>query len=155
MNELNLPIVGQFVKQHGKLIEIQDVTPTPVEREVDYIFEKTEAKIEGQIDGKFIKNFGTFHGMFGETDAVANAIKECASLQKDFPSVDFIVTRNVTRTRMRPTNRINLRENFYDKTLVDFDSLSHGSGRGLPADESTVVWSSKKGFCEKDPAQSA
>lgn len=149
MSKLKLPEVGQFVRQYGKLLEIQDVTPPPTEKLIDYIFEIREATIQGHLDNQVVKVFGTMHGIYGETTAVKNAIDESLRLAVKWPSIEMVVVQHTSWRRMRPA--ITGRENFYDKRQVAFDALASGACAGLQTDKYEEVWSSKRGWLIPEP----
>lgn len=69
-----IPAVGEFLRSHGRLVEVQDVTPKPPAPTLDYIFEETTARVEGRINGKVIQTYGTFNDYYGEGTCIESAI---------------------------------------------------------------------------------
>jgi hypothetical protein len=133
-----LPKVGEFVRACGRLVEIQDVTPKPPAPTLDYIFEYTNARVEGRINGKVIKTFSTFNDLYGEGTCVKYAIEEAQSQAKWYGPSDmvFVVVKITSRVRKRPIDR----ENLYDARFRGFESLSFGCGHNLPKDVEEDVW---------------
>jgi hypothetical protein len=138
-----LPKVGEFVRGHGVLVEIQDVTPKPPPPEIDYIFESFSARIESRVNGKVLNTHGTLNDFYGRGTCVESAIADAKKIQARYGAsdVEYVVVKITSRVRQRPQDR---REyNFYDKQFVDFESLKWGCRRDLPDDVEEVVWSSK------------
>lgn len=136
-----LPQVGEYVRMIGKLVEVQDVTPPPPPKELDYIFEETHARAEARVNGKVIETFSTFNNFAGEGTCVEAAIEEAKEKRQHYgPSdLEFVVVKMTSRIR----KRANGHKNLYDPTFLDFDSLKNGWNRDLPDDTEEVVWSSK------------
>jgi hypothetical protein len=138
-----LPKVGEFVRGHGVLVEIQDVTPKPPPPEIDYIFESFSARIESRVNGKVLNTHGTLNDFYGRGTCVESAIADAKKIQATYGAsdVEYVVVKITSRVRQRPQDR---REyNFYNKQFVDFEALKWGCHRDLPDDVEEVVWSSK------------
>ena len=137
---VRLPEVGEYVRQCGTLVEVQDVTPKEII--LDYIFEETSARLEGRINGKLVKEYSTFNDHYGKGTCVDHAIREAKHEQRRLgeSNLEFVVVKITSRRRMRP-NR-GQRENFYDTTFRAMEQLQFGCCRDLPDDVEEVVWSS-------------
>lgn len=140
-----IPTVGEYVRQVGTLIEIQEIVPDPAPPPpVDYIFEETYARIKLMLGGETIKDIEELNEFYGKGTATREALKEakeyCASRSITSKSeLEVVVIEVITQYRARPTNI----ENFYDKRFVDFARLPFGTHRDLPDPIEKVVWSSK------------
>lgn len=148
---LKLPVVGDFMRMHGELVEIQDVTPPPVKRELDYIFKEQSAQVVARVNGIDIKEFATFNDYYGKGTCVESAIKEAKELQGAFgnaPDLEFVVVLKTELVRMRPVGQ----QNEYAKEYFDFAALDWGCRRDLPEDTEEVVWSSKQPINTDSPA---
>ena len=139
-----LPEVGEYVRMKGRLVEVQDVTPKPPPKEVDYIFEDTNARVELRINGKRITEYGTFNNFYGADSCVPSAIEEAKKLMANIgPSdAELVVVKITSQRRMRP--RGDREHSLYAPQFIDFQTLSHGACSALPDDTEEVVWSSKK-----------
>jgi hypothetical protein len=138
--KVSLPEVGQYVRMYGTLVEVQDVTPKEIV--LDYIFEETSARLEGRINGKVVKEFGTLNNFYGKDTCVEQAIQE-AKVQQAWlgeSNLEFVVVKITTRVRMRPDR--NDRENFYAKGVRAMKTLEFGCHRDLPDKIEEDVWSS-------------
>lgn len=141
MKEPRLPEVGEYVRPYGRLVEIEDSEPVPPPPK-DYIFEETSARVEGRINGKVIKTYGTFNDFYGEGTCVECAIKE-AKVKAEWlgPSdMVFVVVKITSRVRMRPTRHANI----CTREFTEFASLEFGCKRDLPDDVEEDVWFSNK-----------
>ena len=134
-----LPSVGEYVRNVGELVEVQDVTP-PVTKVEDWIFRDTSARVEMRVGGKLVKEFGTFNNFYGRDRCVEFAIAEAKEQQKFYATdaVEFVVVKIVTHCRYRPARD----KSFYAPEFVEFRFLEHGSGWNLPEETEEVVWSS-------------
>jgi hypothetical protein len=143
-----LPEVGEYVRTHGRLVQIEDVTP-PVEPQIDYIFEHMEARVEARVNGVRLKEFGTFNDFYGEGTSINHAIEEAkeqmASLGKC--DVEFVVVKIIAWTRLRPEPG----GNFYESEFRKFRPLSSGWRANLPEPIEEVVWSSKQHAADDQP----
>jgi hypothetical protein len=137
-----LPEVGEYVRQYGTLVEVQDVTPKEII--LDYIFEETSARLEGRINGKVVKEYSTFSDYYGKGTCVQNAIIE-AKVQQEWlgeSTMEFVVVKITSRVRKRPDRT--QKENWYDCQFRAMNNLDFGCRRGMPDDVEEVVWSSLK-----------
>lgn len=141
-----LPVVGEFVRHHGRLVEIQTIPPPPAPPpQVDYIFEFINARTELRLGGEVIQKFSIFNDFYGEGTSVEEGIKkmrEYCNLRKIGPASELegVVVKIVEQFRARPIDM----ENFYDRTFCDFESLGlYKSRNGLPEPVEEIVWSSK------------
>lgn len=140
-----IPTVGEYVRMFGTLVEVQDVTP-PVVPTKDYIFEDTSARLEARINGKVVKEYGTYNNFYGKDRCVEAAIDE-ARKQQDWlgeSNLEFVVVKVTERCRMRPTNS----EHFYAREFREFKALDHGCKWDLPEETEDDVWSSSRGHLE-------
>lgn len=138
-----LPNVGEFVRHHGKLLEVREIPPPPQPPPTKhYIFEEISARTELRMNGRKLKEITTFNDFYGLESCVEAAIEEMknyAKREKLTPTseVEAVVIRVVTQFAATPKDR----ENFYDGTFTDFEQVrSHG----LADEVERVVWSSKK-----------
>ena len=140
-----LPEIGQYVRSHGKLVDIEEVAPeTPPQPDIDYIFEDTEARCELWRNGEMVVGLGGYTDFYGEKTSVSTAIKEMKEYAKERgidpeSEVEVIVIEVVSRVRHRP----NEGESFYDKRFVNFSPRRHGCLVGMPDPVETKVWSSR------------
>jgi hypothetical protein len=136
-----IPEVGEYVRMHGTLVEVQDVTPPPPPvPELDYIFEDTEARIEVLANGRKIKDAGTMNNFYGKDTCVTSAIEDAEKIAAHYgEGVEVRVVKVTYRTRMRPARE----ENLYAPAFVDFRPLDRGSRWNLPDPVEEVVWSSR------------
>ena len=139
MSDVRLPEIGEYVRMYGTLVEVQDVTPKEIV--LDYVFEDTQAKLVGRINGKNVKEYGTFNDFYGKDTCVAAAIDEAKEQQRFLgeSNLEFVVIKVTSRVRMRPTR--NERENFYASEFRAMESLPNGSCWNLPEDTVEEVWS--------------
>ena len=139
---VRLPKEGEYVRMYGRLIAIEDVTPKDII--LDYIFETTEARIEGWINGKLVKNFGVFNNFYGEGTCVDHAVKHARELMKEYgeSNLEFVVIEITKRVRMRPDP--SERANLYAKEFRAMHSLQCGSRWNLPDEKEEVVWRSSQ-----------
>ena len=75
-----IPEIGEYVRTFGTLVEVQDVTP-PVVPTKDYIFEDTSARLEARVNGKVVKEYGTYNNFYGKDRCVEAAIDEARQQQ--------------------------------------------------------------------------
>lgn len=145
-----LPEVGEYVRMLGELVEIQDVTPPPPPKQVDYIFREIHCQAEGRINGKTVIELSCFNTFAGRDDCLRSAVREAEEKQKELgPSdMEFVVVMTTSYSRMRPCNPA--REYLYQREFVDFKHTD-SPRRGLPPDQTEDVWSSKTGYKEKQP----
>jgi hypothetical protein len=138
--EVKLPDVGEYVRNYGTLVEVEDVTPKDVV--LDYIFEDTSARLEARINGKVVKTYGEFNNFYGKDTCVENAIKEARIQQRWLgeSNLEFVVVKITSRKRMRPDHGV--RENFYDDKFRAMKPLECGAYWDLPPETEEVVWSS-------------
>jgi hypothetical protein len=137
---VRLPEEGEYVRIYGTLIRSEDVTPKEVV--IDYIFEETTARIEGRINGKLVKEYGTFNNFYGKDTCVEAAIKEAKTHQAWLgeSNLEFVVVKITSQRRMRPSRL--QREEFYAKGIRKMETLPHGCRWNLPDDVEEDVWSS-------------
>lgn len=138
-----LPEVGEYVRMHGKLVGIEDVTPKVVI--IDYIFEDTEATIYARVNGKVIKEYSTYNNFYGQDTCVTNAIADAQKLTKEFEgsNVELVVVKTTRQVRKRPED--GCLANFYDSEFVNMHSLRSGGRWNLPDEKREEVWSSQRG----------
>jgi hypothetical protein len=134
-----LPVVGEYVRMRGKLVEVQDIVP-PVVLVRDYIFEDTSARIEGRINGRIIKYFGTYNNFYGDGTCVSTAIKAAKQYEKELgkSSMVFVVVKVTERVRTQPQNSSSL----YDKKFLNFQPNTFGAKSDLPDPVEEIVWAS-------------
>lgn len=143
MEKPRLPVVGEYVRMYGELIEVQDVTP-PVTKIEDWIFRDTTARVEMRVNGKCVEAFSE-HNNFNAKDAcVPNAIASAKKRMAYFGpcDIEFVVIKVTSYKRMRPTGHAH----FYAREFSEFESLPHGACWNAPEDTEEVVWSSKTGM---------
>ena len=137
---VRIPNVGEYVRQYGTLVGVEDVTPKEII--LDYIFEETSARVEGRINGKVVKEYGTFNNFYGKDTCIENAISE-AKVQQNWigeSNMEFVVVKITSRVRKRPS-RVH-KENWHDRQYRAMDTLDFGCRRKMPDDIEEVVWSS-------------
>jgi hypothetical protein len=139
---VRIPEVGEYVRMYGTLVEVQDVTPKEIV--LDYVFERTEARLDGLINGKKVKEFGTFNDYYGKETCVKLAITEAQDKIKFFgeSNLEFVVVKITRRVRMRPDRQ--KREYFYDDKFRTMTELEHGRYYDLPGETEEVVWRSSE-----------
>jgi hypothetical protein len=139
-----MPQVGDYVRMKGRLVEIQDVTPKEIV--LDYIFEDTEATLVSRINGKNVKQYGTYNNFYGEDSCVQSAIEEAKTQQEWLgeSNLEFVVVKTISQVRMRP-NRGNL-TSLYAPDFRDMASIGFGCRFELPDDKVEEVWSSVRGW---------
>ena len=76
MENKKVNYVGDFIRNIGKLIAVQDVTPEAPPDRFDYIFEETTARIEAHINNVLVKEFATYNDFYGDGTCVSLAKKE-------------------------------------------------------------------------------
>jgi hypothetical protein len=146
MSDLKIPQVGEYIRNVGKLIKVEDELPAPPPPTKDYIFEDIEAKCELYLksNGELLDKLGTINDFYGRETSVTTAIEEMKeyakkrNITKD-SELEVRVTKVVSLTRMKPINQ----EAFYAKGYRDFQSREWGSKYQLPDPVETIVWSSK------------
>lgn len=143
-DKLKLPEIGEFVRNIGKLVKIEDIILPPPQPERDYIFEDIEAICEIFYKGELIKRLCTYNDFYGFGTSVETAIKEMKAYAFErqitkSSELEVRVTQVVSQTRMKPNGR----ENFYMKGQGDFEYKPFGSKLNLPEPVATMVWSSK------------
>ena len=145
---IKVPKVGDYNRCHGKLVEIEDVTPE--EPLLDYIFENTEATLVGRCDDVTVVTFSTFNNLSGNgpNACVSSAIAEANRLRIKLKSLEFVVIKTTTQVRMRPSP--NGHENLYAKGTIDMLALDWGRSKGLPDDIIKEVWSSIRGWLDRE-----
>lgn len=140
-----LPEVGEFVRQHGRLIAVEVVPPPPPPPpQKDYIFEEIEARCEIRRNGELFKELHTNNDFYGLETSVKVAIEEMeamAAQQQIGPEseLEIVVVRVTSYFRARPQDK----ENLYDRKFVDFEPIPRWSRNNVPGETETVVWSSK------------
>lgn len=145
MTAPRLPEIGEFVRHHGRLLAIEDVTPEPPPQPVlDYIFEEISARGELRRLGKVVKEIETLNDFYGLETSVRECIREMQEYAKaeaigPDSEVEVVVVRVVSCYRARPKPSAN----FYDESFRDFAALDHGSKWTVPDDVETVAWSTK------------
>lgn len=139
---MRLPELGETIRTVGKLVEIEDVTPS--ERVLDYIFETTEARVEARVRGEVIRVFSTFNDFYGEGTSITGAIQEAKKLAEryDAEGLEMVVVKITSRIRMRPDHQA--KEHYYAKGLRAMKPLASGARYRLPDDTEEVVWSSNE-----------
>lgn len=139
--QLRIPEVGERLRLTGTLVDIQDVTPPPPAKQLDYVFEEVTARVELAANGHVIDERGTFNDFGG--CAERTAIAEAEKLAKQFgPGVEVRVVRIVERYRARPNDYDY--EDLYNRGFPKFERLQHGYHAGMPEPTETIVWSSHK-----------
>ena len=144
--ELKIPEVGEYVRNMGRLIKIEDIVPPPPPIDKDYIFEDIEAKCELIYKGTFIKSLGIFNDFYGIGTSVETAIKEMKEYATEMEiteesDLEVRITKVVSQVRMQSVDR----ENIYKKGYKDFETKKWGSKQNLPEPIETIVWISKTG----------
>ena len=144
-----LPEVGEYVRGTGRLVSVEDVTPSPPAKVEDWIFESVEAQVVVQsLTEKVIDEKGTYNEFYGEGTAVTTAIEEARKLAEHFgDGVVLVVVKRTSRHRARPTRE----ENFYAREFMDFKHLDHGCCRGIPEPTEEIVWRSIGGGASPEP----
>ena len=143
-SELKIPEVGQFVKGCGLVYEIQDVTPPPVERQIDFLVKQQESQLQIYANGNFVSGGGTFHNNGGEGSDITNAVESAKRLDKYYGGeVEIRVVQKTVFVRMRPDFP---GENLHCRDTVTLKRLEHCCCRDLPYGTEIVEWSSKTGY---------
>lgn len=140
-----LPQVGEYVRHHGTLVAIEEVTPPPLPPPTgEYIFEEIVARWEVRLHGNWMRDGNYITDFYGKGTSVEEAVREAkswAATQGITPQSDLevVVIKTVSHFRALPKQQ----ENFYDRTFLDFEPLSYGSRRGVIPEVETIEWSSK------------
>ncbi len=140
-NAPRVPTEGDYVRMCGTLVAIEDVTPKEIV--LDFIFEETEARLEGRINGHVVKEYSTFNNFYGRDTCVESAIKE-AKVQEAWigeSNLEFVVVKVTRQVRMRPAR--DGKENFYAREFREMRTIEHGCRWNLPDEVEEDVWSSK------------
>lgn len=140
-NAPRIPSKGDYVRTYGTLVGIEDVTQKEIV--LDYIFEETEARLEGRINGRVVKTYSTFSNFYGQDTCVPEAIKEAKTQEAWLGESDmeFVVVKVTRQTRMRPSREA--KENFYAREFREMRPREHGCRWNLPDEVEEDVWSSK------------
>ena len=139
-----LPKVGEYVRNHGRLIAIEIIPPPPQPLpEKDYIFEETEARCEIRFNDEVINIIQLLNDFYGEGTGAESAIKEMKKYAAERgigpdSDIEVVVVKITKQIRYRPLSR----QSFYDKEFYDFKWL--GMCHNLPDPVEVVVWSSKQ-----------
>lgn len=141
-----VPEVGEYVRMIGTLVAVEEVVPPPPPKEVDYIFEDSEARVEVLANGHKIDDGPTINDFYGKGTSVETAIEEAEKLSKKYgPGVEVRVVKVTAQVRMRKDRG----ENFYAPQFAAFKSKSHGATHDLPEPSEEVVWSSAIALARK------
>ena len=141
---VKLPNIGDHLRAHGELVEIQDVTP-PVTKVEDWIFKDTSARVDLLVNGKRVKTYCTMNNFYGKDSCVPNAIKEAKDKLMFLQiagdgEAEIVVVKVTTFTRMRPTGQTSY---YMPDNVSEFRPLECGWGANLPEVADEIVWSSK------------
>ena len=144
-DKLKIPVVGEYVRNTGKLIRIDTITPPPPETYYEYIFEDINARGELRLNGEKLDELCHINDFYGLGTSVTTAIEEMKAYAEkrkitSKSELEVVVIKITEQTRMKPLNR----ENYSAKGFRDFDYIEYGSKRDLPEDKEEIVWSSKK-----------
>jgi len=138
-----LPEIGEFVRNYGTLVRVEDVTPQQAVV-MDYVFESISARLEARVNGKLIKQYSEINDFYGLATCVDLARQEAAEQLKWFGESDleFVVVKITKQARMRPHK--NNGENYYADRFRAMENLTHGSRWNVAEEREEVVWSSKQ-----------
>lgn len=138
---LKVPEYGETVRGLGKLVRVD--TPPPVYPPDEFIFEKIDATTRVLLNGRHLKDLGSFHDINGT--AVANAIAEAQEYVAEngidnVGPIEVVVEKRTYYTRrwIHPLRACN----FYAKEFVGFvfaDRPSVGTDP-LPEESTEIVW---------------
>lgn len=139
MSDFKTPEVGQYLRHAGRVLEINDVTPPPPKKDIEYIVEDTSAKLDLMINGNPIKCYGVFNNHYGEGTCVDEAIKEAKDILRSLGNTDaeMVVTKITDIRKMKIFDYVN--DDLYNRgflKLMPKDSFMVSSTEEL-------VWSSK------------
>ena len=143
-NKPRLPKKGEYVKHQGLLIDVKKIQPPIPEPIIEYIFEERSARKEIRFkDGTVLNELETLNDFYGLGTGEESSIKELEKYCKDKgidenSDIEAFVVREIDHIVKTPDNK----PNFYDKTFLNFESISHGC---LLKHRELDVWSSKKG----------
>jgi len=143
-NKPRLPKKGEYVKHQGLLIDVKKTQPPIPEPVINYIFEERSARKEIRFkDGTVLNKLETLNDFYGLGTGEESAIKELTEYCKkkgigENSDIEAFVVREIDHIVKKPDNK----PNFYDKTFLNFESISHGC---LLKHIEVDVWSSKKG----------
>lgn len=145
-----VPEVGEYVRLIGTLVAIEDVTPPPPPKEMDYIFESSEARVEVLANGHKIDDGPVINDFYGKGTCVETAIDEAKGLSSRYGSgVEVRVVKVTARVRMQKAKR----ENIYAPQFAAFESKPHGARWDLPEPTEEVVWSSSIAAAKGEPRE--
>jgi hypothetical protein len=136
-NELKIPQVGEYLRDVGKLIKVEEIVPTQPQK--DYIFEDIEYKCDLYLDDELLKSLTTY-GNFRQ-HAIDDMSKYCADrkINKN-DRLEMRITEVKTQVRRQFTSK----ESFYNEGYPEFVRKDIGCYLNLPEPVETIVWSSKK-----------
>lgn len=148
-NKPRLPKKGEYVKYQGLLIDVRKTQPPIPKPIIEYIFEERSAKKEIRFkNGTLLKELETLNDCYGLGTGEEAAIKELKAYCKkkgidEDSDIEAFVVREIDHIIKKPENK----PNFYDRTFLSFESISHGS---LLKHKEIDVWCSKRGYLLKN-----
>jgi len=144
--EPRIPEVGDYVKGHGKLISLHDVTP-PVQKITAYLFESHDATVVLRVNGIDVKHFVTLHSLWGIESCLENAVEEAESYAKKYygEGIEIVVLHNISHV-LGEIDRF--KQNYHDRRFHGFTASDHSYEirDQIPEDRTEEYWSSTRGF---------
>jgi len=148
-NEPRTPEVGDYVRSIGRLLRVEDVTPTPPPPVKVYVFEDVTARVEIlSASGVLIDERSTYTEFYGEGEAVASAIENAKRIAEELgPGVVVAVRRIVNECRAK---RIpGWHPSAYDGKFIAMEPFASEP----QGDE--IVWRSDRGLIAPAPGDEA
>ncbi len=144
-NQLRLPNIGEFVRNVGTLIKVDEIQPPPPQIVKEYIFEEISARVEIRFNGEQIKYLETLNDFYGLGTSIESAIEDAKGYATSYKinadnDLEIVVIKIVSQYRAKQNGR----ESIYQKEFYNFSSLdTYDRQRDLPEPIETVVWSTK------------
>jgi hypothetical protein len=145
--ELKIPVIGEYVRNVGKLLKVEVIPPPPQPPpKTYYIFEDVEARCELRHNGETIKTMQTLCDFYGIGTGESTAIEEMKDYAKNHAitkdsDLEVVVIRVVRQIRKEIVDGTN----YCAKEYYNFDYVNvYPHQRDIPEPTETVVWSSKR-----------
>ena len=135
-----LPVVGEYVRKFGRVVDIVDLTPPPPNKVVNWIFEYVEADVVVQSkSGVVLVNHSSFCDYYGEGTAVKEAIESAKCCVVHYgEGVVVVVIKTTKQRQMIPTNE----KSFCNSDFFEFGAVNAWCRVDLPDPVEEVVWRS-------------
>lgn len=139
-----IPKIGEYVRGHGTLVSIQDITPI-VNKQDGYIFEYYNATYELRINGKVVSQGNTYNDFYGLETCLETAVGDAKEVAKEL-SVNSDVEVVVVKITGYSCKIPGIDKNFYDDKFKGFRGTENGHLADVPESKYEDYWSSKRGL---------